>query len=124
MNESILNSIKKMLGIDADYDAFDTDVMININSVFMILQQLAVGPKEGFSITGPTETWADFLGERLDLQAVKSYMYLKVRMLFDPPTNSFTLDSMKNQATEFEYRLNLQAEGGSEWMVKEPEMFS
>lgn len=118
MNESILNTVKKMLGIEVDYDAFDTDVMININSVFMMLQQLAVGPSEGFSIKGPEETWEDFLGDRSDLQAVKSYIYLKVRMLFDPPSSSFVLDSMKNQAEELEYRLNLQAEGGQEWAEK------
>lgn len=120
MNESILNSIKKMLGIDASYDAFDMDVMININSVLMVLNQLAIGPPEGFSITGPNETWADLLGDRTDLQAVKSYIYLRVRLLFDPPTNSFTLDAMAKQAEELGYRLNLQAEGGKEWMAKEP----
>lgn len=110
MNESILNSIKKMLGIDADYDAFDTDILVNINSTFMTLRQLGVGPDGGYSITGPDETWADFLGDRTDLQAVKSYMYLKVRLLFDPPSSSFVLDSMDRQIKEFEYRLNLQAE--------------
>lgn len=113
MNESILNTIKKMLGIDADYNAFDTDVMVDINSVLMALNQLGVGPERVFSISGATETWQDFLGERFDLQAVKSYIYLKVRMLFDPPSSSFVLDSMKNQAEEFEWRLNIQAEGGA-----------
>lgn len=121
MNESILNSIKKMLGIESDYNEFDIDVMININSVLMVLNQLAIGPPDGFSITGPNETWADLLGDRTDLLAVKSYIYLRVRLLFDPPTNSFTLDSIAKQAEELGYRLNLQAEGGKEWMVKEQE---
>lgn len=121
MNESIFNSIKKMLGIDVDYDAFDTDVLININSVLMILNQLSIGPPEGFFITGPEETWADLLGDRTDLQGVKTYIYLRVRLLFDPPSSSFVLDAMEKQAEELGYRLNLQEEGGKEWMAKELE---
>lgn len=108
--DSILISIKKVLGIDADYDSFDVDVILHANSVFAILNQLGVGPKTTFSISSDQETWSDFLGERTDLAEVKSYMYLRVRMLFDPPSSSFVLDAMKAQAQEIEWRLRLQAE--------------
>lgn len=110
--ESILNSIKKLLGILKDYDEFDTDLIININSAFMILNQLGVGPKEGFHITGPEESWNAFLGERNDLEATKTYVYLKVKLMFDPPSSSFVLSSINEQIGELEYRLLLQAKGG------------
>jgi hypothetical protein len=110
MTDSILDTIKKMLGLASDYDAFDTDLIVHINSVFMTLQQLAVGPAEGFSITGPTETWTNFLAPGVNLAGVKSYVFIKVRILFDPPTSSFVLDSLGRQAAEFEWRSNIQAE--------------
>lgn len=110
--ESILNSIKKLLGILDDYIEFDTDLIININSAFMILNQLGVGPREGFRITGPDETWGLFLDERQDLEAVKTYIYLKVKLMFDPPSTSFVLSSISEQINELEYRLLLQAKGG------------
>ena len=113
MSDSILNTIKKMLGIDPDYNAFDTDIIVSINSVFLSLRQLGVGPKEGFVITGPDETWLGFLGDRTDLQAVQAYIYIKTRLLFDPPSTSFVIDSLKNQAEEIGYRLMLEAEGGA-----------
>lgn len=109
---SVLNSTKKLLGILDDYTEFDTDLIIDINSVFMILNQLGVGPKTCFSITGPDEEWDEFLEGRKDLDAVKTYVYLKVRLMFDPPSSSFVLSSVENQIQEFEYRLLLQAKGG------------
>ena len=110
MNGSILTSIKKLLGIADDYTHFDTDIIIHINAVFMILTQLGVGPSDGFSITSDTETWNDFLDNKDDLEAVKSYVYLKVRLLFDPPTSSSHLDSMNRMISEFEWRMNVNAE--------------
>jgi hypothetical protein len=107
---SILNTIKKMLGVQLDDDAFDVDIIVSINSVLMSLSQLGVGPVGGFSITGVTETWSQFLGEEINLEAVKSYIYLKVRLLFDPPTVSTLIDAMNRQITEFEFRLNIQVE--------------
>ena len=108
--ESILITIKKMLGIDEAFIAFDTDVMMNINSALMVLNQLGVGPATGFMITGKDETWSQFLLARTDLEAVKTYIYLKVRLLFDPPANSFLVDAIKNQISELEWRINVQSE--------------
>lgn len=110
--ESILTSIKKMLGIEADYDVFDTDIIIAINSYFMVLNQLGVGPPSGFSISGAEETWDQFFTGREDLNAVKSYLYLKVKMQFDPPTSSFVMDAMNKQAEELGWRCLIQAEEG------------
>jgi hypothetical protein len=108
--DSILDTTKKMVGFDWDYTAFDIDIITHINSIFFTLQQLGVGPTAGFSITDNTKTWAEYTAGD-SIEAVKSYLYLKVRMLFDPPANSFTLDAMKNAATEFEWRLNVHTEG-------------
>lgn len=113
LQESILNSIKKMLGLDASYTAFDTDIIIHINSVFMILNQLGVGPEEPFTIISEDEIWADFLDTNKYLELVKSYMYLKVRLIFDPPTTGVLHEAMERQVKEFEWRLNVQAEGGT-----------
>lgn len=109
---SILNTIKKALGLDPSYDVFDTDIVMHINSTFATLSQLGVGPEEGFSIEDDSATWQDFLGlvETNKLLFVKSYMYLKVRLLFDPPTTSFAIDAMKKNAEEYEWRLNVQTE--------------
>lgn len=108
--DSILDTTKKMVGFDWDYHAFDIDIITHINSTFFTLQQLGVGPEAGFSITDNEMTWADYTVDN-SIEAVKSYVYLKVRMLFDPPANSFTQEAMKNQATEFEWRLNTHREG-------------
>lgn len=108
--ESILISIKKLLGIEKDYDHFDSDIIMHINGVFMILNQLGVGPKEGYSITSDVETWDSFIGEFTNLEAVKTYVYYRVRLGFDPPTVSSLLESMKRQADELEWRLLIQTE--------------
>jgi len=109
VQDSILDTTKKMIGFDWDYTAFDLDIITHINSVFFTLQQLGVG-QPNFMIEDNTKTWAEFeAGE--NISAVKSYMYLKVRIVFDPPANSFTLDAMNKQATEYEWRLNAYMEG-------------
>lgn len=108
MTNSILLTIKKMLGIDENYDAFDTDVIIDINSVFLGLNQLGVGPS-GFQITGDSEEWSDFV-DPTKYPGIQTYVYLKTRLLFDPPTNSFLVDNIQKQISEFEFRLNVQAE--------------
>ena len=113
MPESILDSTKKVLGIESDYTAFDIDIIMHINSVFSTLQQLGIGAnhEESFAITGKDEMWEDFIGTEKNVNAVKSYMYLRVRLLFDPPATSFAQDSMQKQAQELEWRLNVQMEG-------------
>lgn len=108
--ENILEAIKKLLGItDVDLN-FDEEIIMHINSVFMTLNQLGVGPTTVFKISSHEETWEDFTEGRLDLEAVKSYIYLKVRLLFDPPQNSFVLDSYNKLIQEHEWRLRLQVE--------------
>lgn len=109
--ESILTSIKKMLGISEEYTHFDADIIMHINSVFLILTQIGVGPVEGFSIEDDSTEWTEFIPNLTELQAVKSYMYLKVRLLFDPASiGSSTLASYERQIQEFEWRLRLAAE--------------
>lgn len=107
--ESILTSIKKMLGIDEDYTHFDANIIMHINSVLVILTQLGVGPETGFVIEDDTSTWADFIPEvsAAELHAVKSYIYMKVKLMFDPPLGSAIIDSMNRQIAEFEWRLNV-----------------
>ena len=105
--ESILTSIKKMLGITEEYEHFDADLIMHINSVFMILTQLGVGPSTGFSIKGADETWDAFLPEGQQLELVKSYMFLKVKLIFDPPLGSAVIEVMNRQISEFEWRLNV-----------------
>lgn len=108
--ESILTSIKKLLGIPEDYTAFDDQIIIHINSVFMILNQLGVGPSEGFKIVDKEDTWDDYISDETKWEIVKSYVYLKVKLLFDPPSNSSVMESINRQINEFEWRLNVKAE--------------
>ena len=111
MNESILGSIKKLLGISNDYDHFDADLIIHINSCLAILTQLGVGESEGFSIHGGGETWSDFMGANTkNLDHVKSFVYLKTRLLFDPPTSSGAIESMNRLVGELEWRINVNAD--------------
>jgi hypothetical protein len=110
--ESILTSIKKLLGITEEYTHFDEDLIMHINSVFMILTQLGVGPATGFAIEDDSATWEDYLPEAtgMKLQAVKTYIYLRVRLLFDPPTSSAAMEALNRQISEYEWRLNVVAE--------------
>ena len=110
MYESILTSIKKLLGIPEDYEHYDADIIMHINSVFMILNQLGVGPSNGFSITDKTAVWGNFISDNDNLEAVKSYMYMKVRLLFDPPLSSAVMECMNRMIGELEWRLNSEAE--------------
>ena len=108
MNDSILTSIKKMLGITEEYTHFDTDIIIHINTVFMTLNQLGVGPSSGFKIEDNGKLWTDYISEDDDLEAVKTYIYLKVKLLFDPPLSSSVIEVMKQSIAELEWRLNAQ----------------
>lgn len=110
VSESILLSVKKMLGLDKDYDVFDPELIIHINTVFGTLHQLGVGPEDQFRISGDSEVWSDFTTEGEQTDEVKSYVYLRVRLLFDPPSSSFVLSSFKEQLQELEWRLNVKAD--------------
>ena len=108
--DSILTSIKKLLGIAEDYEHFDQDLIIHINSVLSVLTQLGVGPSEGFSIKDENATWNDFIPEDKRLSSIRSYVYMKVKLLFDPPLSSSVMESMNRMIREFEWRLNVTAE--------------
>lgn len=112
--ESILTSIKKLLGIAEEDTNFDQDLIMHINSVFMILTQLGVGPSKGFSIKDENDVWSDFIPEQSSLEAVKSYVYMKVRLMFDPPLSSAVEDAINRNISELEWRLNVGAENGGE----------
>lgn len=112
MENSILISIKKLLGIAEDYTHFDMDLIIHINSVFSILTQLGLGPHEGFAIKDCFAKWSDFITDNPEIEAVKSYVYLKVKLLFDPPTSGSVIDSTNRLISELEFRLNVIAEHG------------
>lgn len=111
--ESILNSIKKLLGIAEDYDHFDSDIIMHINSVFTTLTQLGVGPEDGFSINDETEKWEDFLPEERMIHSVKSYMFMKVKLMFDPPLSSAVIECMKEQIKEMEWRLQVAVDSAN-----------
>lgn len=109
--DSILTSIKKLLGVTADYKQFDTEIITHINSVFADLAQMGVGPSKGFSIWDDTAIWDDFISDSFLLQSVKSYMHLRVKILFDASSmGSATLASYERQIAQWEWRLNLAAE--------------
>ena len=110
--DSILTSIKKLLGIAEEYTHFDNDLIMHINSVLMVLTQLGVGPSEGFIITDDSETWEDFLPEGQNLAIVKSYVHQKVRLLFDPPQASAHMNAINQMINEFEWRLNVAVDPG------------
>ena len=107
MINSILTSVKKILGIAEDYTAFDTDIITHINSVFATLTELGIGPPTGFMIIDDVTTWNHYLVGDNKLNAVQSYMYLRVRLLFDPPSTSYLITSLQEQAKELEWRLNV-----------------
>ena len=105
--DSILTSIKMMLGITEECTDFDDTIIMHVNSVFMILNQLGVGPTNGFRIEDNSTAWSDFITEEDNLDAVKSYMHLKVKMLFDPPLSSAVMNAVNQQINELEWRLNV-----------------
>lgn len=113
INNSILTSIKKLLGITEQCTDFDSDIIMHINTVFMILNQLGVGEKT-FSIEDSKAIWGDFLKDDTDLEAIKTYIHLKVRLIFDPPLSTAVREAIQNSINELEWRLNIQAESKKE----------
>ena len=118
MAQSILTSVKKVLGIAEEDTSFDMDIVLHINSVFAILNQVGIGPEDGFVIEDADPTWDDFVTD-VKMASVQTYVYLRVRLLFDPPTTSFVIDSFKRQIDEIEWRLNVVREGES-WVDPDP----
>lgn len=110
LEPSILKSTKKILGLDAGYTAFDLDVMTHINTCFFTLNQLGVGPAEGFMVESDDEEWEDFLEVGPVLNAVKTYIYLRVRSIWDPPGTPHHISAMKDQITELEHRILTERE--------------
>ncbi len=108
--DSILNTVKIALGVEADYSGFDTNILLDINSAIFSLNQLGVGPVNGFTVKGQGETWEDLLGNTSLFELVKSYIVAKVRLSFDPPSNSFLVEAIQKQITEYEWRLMVQKE--------------
>lgn len=119
METSILTSTKKVLGIGEDYTVFDHDIITYINTAFSTLTQLGVGPPAGFMIEDKDVDWADFIGDDLQLNSVKTYVHLRARMLFDPPATSFHISAMNDQIQELEWRLNVHREETA-WVDPDP----
>jgi hypothetical protein len=111
--ESILDSTKKALGIAPDYDVFDVDILMHINTVFTVLSQLGIGPEDGFLVEDAEAVWEDFLGTGKQLNSVRTYVFLRVKILFDPPGNSFVMNALNEQIRELEWRLSVQREGSA-----------
>ena len=113
-SSSILNSIKKMIGISSSDDGFDQEIKDHINAEFLTLHQLGIGPEEGFSITGPSNTWDEFTTNEHLQDAVRQFVGLRVQLIFDPPASSVVADQKNNRIAELMFRLNVQAEEDAE----------
>ena len=105
MEESILKTIKQLIGCPDDFEQFDLDLIVHINSAFATLTHLGVGPKEGYRITGVDNVWSEFEDDAQKLSLIKDYVYIKTRLLFDPPISGSLMDSLKEQLKEMEWRL-------------------
>lgn len=110
INESILNSIKKLLNIPIEEKAFDADIIIHINSVISSLLQIGIGPKDGYRISDENDLWEDYIPEESNIDYIKTYIYLRVKMIFDPPLNSSVLQSLNETIRELEWRLHINYE--------------
>lgn len=121
MNESILTSTKKILGLAEDYTVFDNDIIFHINTAFATLYQIGIGPNEGFMIEDATALWGDFVGTDQRLAMVKTYVYLRVRLLFDPPSTSFHIQAIQDEIRQQEWRLNVQREE-TRWVDPDPKL--
>lgn len=119
MEHSILKSTKKVLGIDPTYTAFDQDILTHINATFSTLHQMGLGPELGLLVEDDTPVWTAFEADPLLINHIRTYVYLKVRLLFDPPQTSFVLAAMEKQIEELEFRLSLAREG-TEWVDPDP----
>lgn len=108
--DSILTSIKKLIGVSEEYEHFDADIIMHTNTIFAILNQLGVGPARGFAIRDESAVWEDFIGDEVLLESVKTYIFLRVKLIFDPPQSSAVMQTMKEQIAELEWRLTVHAD--------------
>lgn len=122
MSDSILTSVKKALGLAEEYTAFDADILMHINSAFVTLNQLGIGPEDGFSIEDKSVLWGTFLGTDKRLNNVKTWTYLSVRLVFDPPATSFTIDAFQKQLDELTWRISVRREEEIWVPTVEPEL--
>ena len=109
-NDSILTTVKKLIGLDEEYDAFDQDILIYINSILFELEQIGLKSKEGFVLSDKTAVWLDYTDNERILNVLKPYVYLKTKLLFDPPTSSIAMNALEMQISEYEWRINSEAE--------------
>lgn len=109
---SILDDVKKLLGLEPDYRHFDVDIITHINSAIFTLNQLGIGPKAGYAVKNEFDTWTDYVPNVIQFEALKSYIYIKVKLIFDRPETSFAITSLEGMAKEYEWRLQVHAEGG------------
>ena len=116
--DSILTSIKKVLGIYEEDTSFDIDIIMHINTVFMILRQMGIGPDDGFSVIDSRDTWDDYLDDISLIESVKTYVALKVRLIFDPPASSTMVEAINRTISELEWRLNAQADYSESFETK------
>ena len=108
--DSILNTIKKLLGIDSENDSFDIDIMVIINSIIPSLSQIGVGPANGFIVKSSEDKWLDYINNTINLESVKTYIYLRTKLIFDPPGNSTLIESLNKNISELEWRMMLAVE--------------
>ena len=108
--ESILLTIKKMLGLEPEYTPFDTDIIVLINSSLMRLHQLGIGPKDGFRIANDKQTWSELVGDREDLNSIQEFIFIKTKLIFDPPATSFVIQAYNDRANELEWCLMVEKE--------------
>ena len=121
LEDSILKSTKKILGIAPEVEVFDLDILTHINSTFFTLNQLGIGPLEGFMIEDDTALWSEYLLDDTNLNAVRTYMFLKVRLVFDPPVSSYAITALEKQIVEHEWRINVNREE-TDWVDPDPEV--
>lgn len=107
MQESILVSVKKLLGIAPEYEVFDTDIILHVNSALSVLTQLGIGPSKGYMIRDANDLWSDFVKDEPRQELLKVYVYLRVRLIFDPPSSSSVIEAINNQIKEYEWRLTV-----------------
>lgn len=110
--DSILLSIKRLLGVSEDCEHFDDEIIMHINSVLVILNQLGVGPPGGFIVTDTRQTWSIFVPNRTDIEFIKTYVFMKVKLIFDPPQSSSAIESMNRVISELEWRINVAVDPG------------